>query len=187
MAYIDIIELEEAEGELREVYEDLVRKRGKLAGVHKIQSLHPRSIIDHMNLYMTVMFGKSPLRRVQREMMAVVVSKANDCEYCQEHHAEAVLHYWKEEDRVRRLREDPDNAELEGPDLLLCKIARELTLSPNSEDKEKMIGELKQAGFSDRAILDAMLVIGYFNFVNRIVLGLGVDLEEEGGEGYAYD
>ena len=38
---------------------------------------------------------------------------------------------------------------------------------------------------SDRAILDASLVVGYFNFVNRMVLALGVKLEKEPG-GYNY-
>jgi len=33
----------------------------------------------------------------------------------------------------------------------------------------------------------ANLVIAYFNFVNRVVIGLGVELEEDGGKGYEYD
>jgi|TARA_B110000196_G_scaffold127455_1_gene110556 hypothetical protein len=39
----------------------------------------------------------------------------------------------------------------------------------------------------DRAILDAALVVGYFNFVNRIVLSLGVYLEQDEGQGYKYE
>ncbi|WP_373524530.1 hypothetical protein [Aquiflexum sp.] len=45
---------------------------------------------------------------------------------------------------------------------------------------------MKASGADDRSILDATLVIGYFNFVNRIILGLGVNLEEDGGKGYKY-
>jgi alkylhydroperoxidase family enzyme len=37
---------------------------------------------------------------------------------------------------------------------------------------------LRAAGFSDEAISDAAQVIGYFNYINRIAEGLGVDLEE---------
>lgn len=47
--------------------------------------------------------------------------------------------------------------------------------------------ELKEAGLDDRAILDAALVVGYFNFVNRIVLSLGVYLEQDEGQGYKYE
>lgn len=45
---------------------------------------------------------------------------------------------------------------------------------------------LRQGGFDDRAILDATLVVAYFNFVNRIVLALEVQIEEKAGEGYKY-
>jgi hypothetical protein len=55
MARIRVIEPEEARGELREIYEDLKCRRGKIAGIHKIQSLNPESIQRHMDLYMTIM------------------------------------------------------------------------------------------------------------------------------------
>ena len=90
MPHIEIIQPEQATGELKEIYRNLEESRGKVAEVHKIQSLNPESIVNHMDLYMTVMFGRSPLKRVQREMIAVVVSKANGCLYCQVHHSEAV-------------------------------------------------------------------------------------------------
>lgn len=46
--------------------------------------------------------------------------------------------------------------------------------------------ELRQYGLSDSAILDATLVVSYFNFVNRMVLNLGVELEEDAGKNYKY-
>ena len=81
MPYINVIQHNEAEGHLKEIYDDLVEKRGKLAEIHKIQSLNPESIVNHMDLYMTIMFSKSPLKRYQREMIAVVVSARNECHY----------------------------------------------------------------------------------------------------------
>ena len=50
MAYIDIIQPENAEGKLKEIYDGLIESRGKIAEVHKIQSLNPESITNHMNL-----------------------------------------------------------------------------------------------------------------------------------------
>lgn len=81
MSRIKIIEPEDATGELKEIYNGLKKSRGKIAEVHKMQSLNPRSIADHMNLYMTAMFAKSPLKCYQREMIAVVVSAANKCQF----------------------------------------------------------------------------------------------------------
>ncbi|MFW5745085.1 MAG: carboxymuconolactone decarboxylase family protein [Spirochaetota bacterium] len=103
MARIRVIEPDEATGELADIYADLTRSRGRLAEVHKIQSLNPQSIRDHMALYTTVMFSRSPLSRAEREMMAVVVSATNGCAYCIEHHGQALLHFWKDRGRVRRV------------------------------------------------------------------------------------
>lgn len=53
-----------------------------------------------------------------------------------------------------------------------------MTITPGMMDRED-INSLKEAGFSDSAISDAAQVIGYFNYINRIAEGLGVELEPE--------
>ena len=187
MSYIKVIPHHEASGQLKEIYDDLVSKRGKLAAIHQIQSLNPPTIMHHMDLYLAVMFGKSPLKRAYREMMAVVVSAANNCAYCIEHHAQALLHFWKDEARVAQLSNDFRTVHLTAGESALCEYAHTLTTKPWTIEEPRHIEQLKQAGWEDRAILDAALVISYFNFVNRLVLGLGVPLEEEGAGGYHYD
>lgn len=186
MPFIDVIEPNDATGSLKEIYSDLQKSRGKLAMVHKIQSLNPESITAHMDLYMAIMFGKSPLKRPKREMIAVVVSAANNCDYCQLHHAEALNHYWKNEEKVEQLRKDYSSIDLSDVDLQLCMLAEKLTKTPDTVDEQKDIQPLKKLGLSDRAILDATLIISYFNFVNRMVLGLGVETDAEEVKGYKY-
>ncbi|MDX2361006.1 MAG: peroxidase-related enzyme [Crocinitomicaceae bacterium] len=186
MAYIEVIQHEQAEGELKDIYDNLIQTRGKLADVHMIQSLNPQSIVNHMDLYMTIMFGKSPLKRVQREMIAVVVSKNNDCEYCQMHHAEAVNHYWKDDAKIQLLKDNYEALDISPVDMELCHYAKEMTINPN-HDNEGSIQRLKDLGLSDRAILDATMVLSYFNFVNRIVLGLGLTVNKEELKGYRYE
>ena len=185
MAFIQIIEHSDATGLLKETYDIIAETRGKLAGVHKIQSLNPESIIRHMDFYLAIMYSKSPLTRAQREMLAVVVSVTNNCVYCRQHHAEALNHYWKDKDKLLRFITNYATVELQQIELLLCRYAEQLTRFP-SASTEEIIKAMKAVGLNDRAILDATLVIGYFNFVNRMVLGLGVELEADGGTGYSY-
>jgi len=187
MAYIDIIPYEEAEGQLKDIYDDIVKKRGNLAEVHKAQSLNPPTIVAHMDLYISIMFGDSPLKRYQREMLGVITSVANDCEYCQSHHSMALNHFWKDEEKVKQLLVDYKKVELNETDRLLCLYAWKLTKDPGGIDESTYVEPLKKAGLSDRAFLDATLVISYFNFVNRMMMGLGVELEEHKGEGFNYD
>lgn len=187
MPFIKTIDHENAQGALKEAYDNLVKSRGKIAEIHKIHSLNPDVLVQHMNLYMAIMFGKSPLKRYQREMIGVVVSNSNSCDYCVNHHVEALLAYWNDEERAKMIL-DPNrrnNAKLTDAEVLLCELAEELTVNPSAITKGH-IQKLKDTGLSERAILDATQVIAYFNFVNRLVLGLGVEFSEEEVKGYKY-
>lgn len=93
MSRIKVISYEEATSKLKEIYDESILKRGKLADVHKIQSLRPESIVAHMNLYMEIMYSPSELSRAERELIGTVVSIANGCKYCIKHHAEVLNHY----------------------------------------------------------------------------------------------
>jgi uncharacterized peroxidase-related enzyme len=186
MPKIKVIQHEEATGRLKEIYDDLLKKRGKLAEVHKIQSLRPESIVKHMELYMEIMFSKSELSRAEREMIAVITSVANSCEYCQTHHAEALNHYWKNEEKISALKQNFNNAGLTEREEKLCEYAELLTKYPEMTNKTCLITSLKDVGLSDEAILDATLVVAYFNFVNRIVLSLAVEVSEQEKAGYNY-
>lgn len=186
MSRIKVISYEKSTGRLRDIYEQLIKSRGKLADVHTIQSLRPESIVKHIDLYMEIMFSKSELSRAEREMMAVVVSAANQCEYCQLHHAQALNHYWKNSVKVNLLRTDFEEVELTPRERTLCSFANLLTVAPEVYTDEKYFKALKNIGLSDSAILDASLVVSYFNFVNRMVLSLGLAVNEEEMQGYNY-
>ena len=185
MAYIRVIDYPESNGALKEIYDDLISTCGKLADVHKIQSLNAPTILSLMALYKDVMFGHSPLKRYQREMLAVVVSAVNQCEYCLRHHREALFHYWKDYQRIDLLVRQPDAVALNEADASLCQYARDLTISPELSGEQKIVS-LRKAGFDDRAILDSTLVISYFNFVNRMSMALGLEIHPDEIKGYKY-
>ncbi|MGM0459401.1 MAG: peroxidase-related enzyme [Bacteroidota bacterium] len=185
MPNIETISYEEARGTLKEAYDHIIESRGKLAEVHKIQSLNPEALLAHMKLYMVTMFGKSPLRRYQREMLGVIVSAANRCSYCINHHEQALLVYWKDSEKTRHLINDRTLLSLSKEDKLLCKLAESLTRN-EQQDYTKEIDLLNDTGIDDRAILDAVQIISYFNFVNRMVLALGVEYDEHEMKGYNY-
>jgi len=56
----------------------------------------------------------------------------------------------------------------------------------SSEMSEGDVETLRRVGFSDRDVLDINLIASYFNFVNRIALGLGVAFSEEEMAGFRY-
>lgn len=173
--WIKVIDADEAAGRLREVYDETLKKRGALAEIHKIHSLNPESLVGHMELYMTLMFGRSPVPRRERELVGVAVSRTNGCPYCVSHHCDALARYEKRGDVLSAVREGRWG-DLDGRDALLCRHVEKLTASPGKMT-EADVSSLREAGLSDQEILDVTQIAAYFNFVNRLVLGLGVRLE----------
>ncbi|MGD1154421.1 MAG: carboxymuconolactone decarboxylase family protein [Terriglobia bacterium] len=81
MAWIKVVEPVEATGELKQEYDAAVKRAGKVFNILKVQSLNPAALQASMQMYRTTMFGPSGLSRVEREMLATVVSWANHCFY----------------------------------------------------------------------------------------------------------
>ena len=186
MSWIDEIAVSDADGKLAEMYAELIKKRGKVSNILKVHSLNPEAMEGHLDLYMTLMFGKSGLSRLEREAIAVVVSATNDCAYCVNHHAEALRRYIKD-DETLELLSTADGLETLEPRLSnIVRHAEKLTSAPGAMT-ESDLGELRAVDLSDRDILDLTLIVSYFNFVNRIAVGLGVDFSADEMSGYSDD
>lgn len=186
MPWIETIDETNATGELKDVYDEITDARGKLSNIMRVHSLHPRAMQAHMELYLQLLFCRSGLSRAERELIAVVVSAANDCEYCVRHHAEALRAYWRDDPRVEAVIDDYRTSGDVTPRLeAVLDYAVKLTAEPAST-AEADIRRLRENGLSDRDILDLTLITSYFNFVNRIANGLGVDLTEEEASGFRY-
>ncbi len=185
MAWIRVIDEQEADGVLKRLYDEIEQKRGKVANILKVHSLRPETLKTHLDFYLAVMFAPGGLTRPERELIATVVSVLNDCAYCTRHHAEALNAYWKDPQKLRRLVEDHTQVKLNARERALLDYAAKLTRSPASVG-EQDVEALRRAGLSDEELLQAALITGYFNFVNRVALGLGVEFSEDEARGYKY-
>lgn len=81
MAWIRMVEPGEAEGRLKEEYNQAVRRAGKVFNIVKVQSLNPRILHASLEVYQAAMHAPSELTRAERELLATVVSQINGCFY----------------------------------------------------------------------------------------------------------
>ena len=82
MAWIHTVDTIDATGIVKEEYDAAIARAGQLYNIVKLFSVRPKSMRAFVELYKIVMHDPdSPLSRMQREMIATVVSKANDCHY----------------------------------------------------------------------------------------------------------
>ena len=185
MARIQVIDEAHADGLLREVYTEVAGKRGSIANVFQVESLNPNVMRAHLNFYMAIMYGKSGLSRQHREMIAATVSNGNGCLYCTTHHSEALSRYLNNLEAIQAIKTDYGTAPISPKEKAMLAYALKVTKTPaamNDADLEK----LRQARFPDADILDITFVASYFNFVNRLVLSLGVELEKDEEREYKY-
>lgn len=81
MAWIHTIRDDDATGLLARIYDAARKRAGRVYNVLRLQSNNPHTLKPGIDLYAAAMFGESPLSRAQREMLAVVVSRVNECHY----------------------------------------------------------------------------------------------------------
>ena len=81
MAFIKLFDFKNSNGLLKKEYEKGLRRAGRIWNVLTIQSQTPEILRDSMRLYNSTMFGNSNVERFDRELLAVVTSISNECEY----------------------------------------------------------------------------------------------------------
>ena len=177
MAYIETISESDARGKLAELYKRFGNPDGTVDNVLKVHSLNPDSLEAHSTLYVQSLHRKSPLSRAERELIGVMVSMVNGCEYCLKHHS-AGLRRLLPDDRRHMVDEVAagNDASLTDRERALIGYAQRLTSDPASIWAEN-IDAMRARGLTDREILDAAQVAAYFAYANRIVLGLGAAIE----------
>ncbi len=183
MAYIETISEADATGELARWYQRAGNPDGTVDNVMRIHSLNVETLRTHFEMYTATMHRPSPLSRAEREMVAVAISRLNGCDYCLAHHRAGLERLLPKRPGLAEALAGGETGDLGPREAALVAFATALTVSPGRMS-EADIAELRTGGLDDRAILDLAQVVGYFNYVNRIVTGLGVELgDNEGAPG----
>ena len=81
MPHIETIGPDDAQGPLAALYAAAVQRAGRVFNILRVQSQNPEALDASMRMYLAIVHGPSPLSRLEREAIAVVVSRANDCFY----------------------------------------------------------------------------------------------------------
>jgi uncharacterized peroxidase-related enzyme len=182
MPYIKTIPYEAATGKLRRLYDRIKGPDNNVDNIMMAHSLRPHSMEGHMAIYKNVLHHSgNALPKWFLETLGVWVSALNDCGYCVDHHFAGLQRLLDDPIKSASIRaaidsRDLTNAPLDAAQTNALRYAEVLTCSP-AEVTEKMIDDLRSAGYDDGKILEINQVVAYFNYANRTVLGLGCSTE----------
>jgi uncharacterized peroxidase-related enzyme len=166
------------DADLRKYFAVCDEKIGFLPNVLAAYSFDQAKLRAFIGIYNDLMLADSPLSKLEREMIAVVVSAANRCYYCQVAHGQA----------VRELSGDPALGELLVMNYRAAKLPRrqramldfahKLTVA-SDEIVEADRARLRKAGLSEREIWDIAAVASFFNMTNRLASAIDMMPNEE--------
>ena len=149
-------------------YFDLCKdKLGLIPNVLKAYSHNTEKLNTFTNMYNEIMLGESGLTKLQREMIAVVVSSINKCFYCQVAHGATVRELSKNPKLSEELIMNYNIANISEKDKEMLNFSEKMTTSSykiNENDRNK----LRKVGFNDSDIWDIASVVGFFSMSNRI-------------------
>jgi uncharacterized peroxidase-related enzyme len=153
--------------DLKVIWAKCVEKLGFVPNVLATYSLRPQRLRNFMAMYNEIMLSPSGLSKLEREMVAVVVSSANRCYYCLVAHGAA----------VRALSGDPELGEMMALNYRMARLdprqsammdfAWKLTATPHLVDDADRDG-LSQQGLSEEDIFDLSETVAFFNLSNRM-------------------
>jgi len=169
---------EAATGHLASLYERIRARssRGQVGHLWQAQAIDPaglEALFDHTR---TLIDEPAPLSRAQAELIALVVSATNGCDYCVAHHGPRLARALEDEALARAVAADYREANLAARDRVLLDYAVALTCEP-AERKLEDIERMREYGFSDEGIVRATAIASLYNHVNRVACALGVTLE----------
>jgi len=142
-------------------------KIGFLPNVLAAYSFDATKLRAFIDTYNDLMLGDSGLSKLEREMVAVVVSAANQCHYCLVAHGAAVRQLSGDPVLGEELVTNWRAAPLTERQRAMLQFAHLLTVAPAEvEDEDR--AALRAAGLGDRDIWDLAAVTGFFNFSNRL-------------------
>src|ERR1700761_7992444 len=152
--------------DLQVIWKKCVDKLGFVPNVFSTYSLRPKGLRNFMAMYKKIQLSESGLSKLEREMIAVVVSSANRCYYCLVAHGAA----------VRALSGDPELGEMMALNYRVAKLdarqramldfAWKLTATPHLVDEADRDG-LRAIGLTNEDIFDLAETVAVFNLSNK--------------------
>ncbi|MBT6191092.1 MAG: peroxidase-related enzyme [Tateyamaria sp.] len=180
-AWISMISDADANPDLQEALDTARTPHGTVDNVMRVHSHRPNTMHGHVVLYRAVLHDKAnTLPTWLQEVIGSYVSALNDCDYSYANHWKNAAHLMGDAARASAVEEAlgqrrPEDV-FDGAELALLQYAEKLTLAPGTM-QESDVRSLQDAGLDDGQILEANQIIGYFNYVNRSLNGLGVTTE----------
>ena len=175
MAHIKLPEFEEMSSEIQEKARPIMEKTGKLGEIFKLIAMDEKIYNATDMMVQKYLLDKTTLSYDIKEAIALLISKENGCKMCVDVHKGIAKMLGLSEERIEEILQGVDAINTDAKEKALLNFTIKASKKDNYKILKEEIDALKEMGWSDVQILEAVAITGYFNYINTLsnVFALG--------------
>jgi len=177
-SHFPVPDLDSLPEDVRARIEDVQAKAGFIPNVFAVLAHRPEEFRAFFAYHDALMEKEGGLTKAEREMIVVVTSAANDCEYCVIAHGSLVRIYSKRPKVADQITINYRTAELSDRERMLLAFSVQVAVDPGSVE-ESDIEEMRAFGFDDDEIWDIGAISAFFAMSNRLAAVTGMRANDE--------
>ena len=175
MAHIQLPEFEDMTPAIQEKARPILEKTGKLGEIFKLMAMDEKVYFATDGMIQKYLLDETELSYDIKEAIALLISKENGCKMCVDVHKGIAKMLGLSEERIEEILQGVDAINTDAKEKALLNFCIRASQKDNYKILKEEIDALKELGFSDLQILEAVAITGYFNYINTLsnVFGLG--------------
>jgi uncharacterized peroxidase-related enzyme len=175
MAYIKLCQYEDMSAPIKERATPILEKSGQLGEIFELLALDEDLYFATDMMVQNFLLKETRLSYNTKERIALLVSLENGCKMCVDVHKNIAKMLGMREDQVQETLQGIDAIKTDEKEKALLRLALKAASKENYKTTQEDIDKLKEMGWSELEILEAVRVAAYFNYINTLsnVFGLG--------------
>ena len=174
MAHIELPEFEEMTPAIQEKAKPILEKVGKLGDIFKLLAIDEKVYFSTDVMIKKYLLEETTLSYEIKEAIALLISKENSCKMCINVHKGIAKMLGLSEEKIEEILSGVDSMNNSDSEKALLNFCIKASGKDNYKILKEEIDELKDMGWSDVQVIEAVAITGYFNYINTLsnVFGL---------------
>jgi len=175
MAHIKLPEFEEMAPAIRDKARPILEKTGKLGDIFKLLAIDEKVYFATDGMIQKYLLDETTLSYEIKEAIALLISKENGCKMCVDVHKSIAKMLGLSEEKIEEILAGVESMNNSDKDKALLNFCIKASGKESYKILKEEIDALKNMGWSDVQVIEAVAITGYFNYINTLsnVFGLG--------------
>ncbi|MCD6190533.1 MAG: carboxymuconolactone decarboxylase family protein [Sulfurimonas sp.] len=175
MAHIKLPEFEEMAPSIQDKARPILEKTGKLGDIFKLLAIDEKVYFATDGMIQKYLLDETTLSYEIKEAIALLISKENGCKMCVDVHKSIAKMLGLSEEKIEEILAGVESMNNSDKDKALLNFCIKASGKESYKILKEEVDALKEMGWSDVQVIEAVAITGYFNYINTLsnVFGLG--------------